>query len=170
MRGLPYAAAAIGMLAALTGCSEANCLNGPAGGAAGPSVVLERGHLGQQSWQLVAWEQGGLLGLALDGASQKTQYSGGLGFCAGPAAGFWLEAEGPAGSTFYYGPASAAAKYAVFTAPGHAPIIVPTRPIPQKDGLPSGRFFVADPPDSASAIWDVKLEDEARHTVPFTNF
>lgn len=48
------------------------------------------------------------------------------------------------------------------------PIIVPTRPIPQEDGLPAGRFFVADPPDSV--VWNVKLEDAAGHTVPFTNF
>jgi hypothetical protein len=170
MHGLRRAAAAIGMLAALAGCSAANCLNGGAGGAPGPAVVLQRGHLGRQSWQLVAWEQGGLLGLALDGASQKTQYSGGLGFCAGPAAGFWLEAEGPGESTFYYGPAPASAKYAVFTALGHAAIIVPTSPIPQEDGLPTGSFFVTDPPDSASVTWNVTFEDAAGHTIPFTNF
>ena len=170
MNGLRRAAAAIGMLAALAGCSEANCLNGGAGGAAGPTVVLERRDLGRQSWQLVAWEQGGLLGLALDGASQKIQYSGGLGFCAGPAAGFWLEVAGPGGSTFYYGPAPASARYAVFTAPGHAPVIVRTSPIPQQDGLPSGRFFVTDPPGSASVTWDVKLEDAAGHTVAFVEF
>ena len=170
MDGLRRTTAAIGMLAALTGCSQANCMNGGAGGAPGPAVALERGHLGRQSWQLVAWEQGGLLGLALDGASQKTQYSGGLGFCAGPAAGFWLEAEGPGDSTFYYGPAPASARYAVFTASGHAPVIVPTSPIPQEDGLPSGRFFVTDPPDSASVTWDVKLEDAAGHTVAFSDF
>jgi hypothetical protein len=170
MHGLRYAAAAIGMLAAVAGCSQGNCLNDGAGGAAGPVVVLERGHLGRQPWQLVAWEQGGLLGLALDGASQKIQYSGGLGFCAGPAAGYWLEAAGPADSSFYYGPAPAPAKYAVLTAPGYAPVIVPTRPIRPEDGLPSGRFFVADPPGPASVTWDVKLEDAAGHAVPFTDF
>lgn len=147
-------------LATLAGCS----------GAAGPTVVLERGYLGRQPWQLVAWEQGGLLGLALDGASQKNQYSGGVGFSAGPSAGFWMEETGPGDSIFYYGPASVSAKYAVFTARGYVPIIVRTRPIPQKDGLPSGRFFVADPPGPASVTWDVKLKDAAGHIVPFTDF
>lgn len=149
-------------LATLTGCGG--------DGAAGPTVVLEHGYLGQRQWQLVAWEQGGLLGLALDGASQKDQYSGGLGFSAGPSAGFWLEASGPGESIFYYGPASVSARYAVFTAPGYAPIVVPTRPIPREDGLPSGRFFVADPPGLASVVWDVKLKDAAGHIVSFTNF
>ena len=128
----------------LAGCGGApNCLSGGGGGSAGPTVVLQRGQLGQHPWQLVAWEQGGLLGLGLDGASQKNQYSGGLGFCSDPFAGFWLEAAGPEGSTFYYGPSPASAKYAVFTAHGHAPVTVATRPIPQEDGLPSGRFFVS---------------------------
>jgi hypothetical protein len=56
---------------------------------AGPTVVLERGHLGPWQWQLVAWEQDGQLDLGLDGASQKTQYSGGVGFSADPSAGNW---------------------------------------------------------------------------------
>lgn len=62
MDGLPRATAAtaaLGLLAALAGCSTANCLNGGAGATPGPAVTLERGHLGRQSWQLVAWEQGG---------------------------------------------------------------------------------------------------------------
>lgn len=156
-------------LATLAGCGGGSCL-AAGGGAAGPTVVLERGHLGRQPWQLVAWKQGGHLGLALDGVSQKTQYSGGVGFCAGPAAGFWLEGLGPGGSTFYYGPAPVSAKYAMLTARGHAPVIVPTRPIPQKDGLLSGRFFVADPPGPVSVSWNVMLKDATGHTVPFTDF
>jgi hypothetical protein len=171
-RGLQAARAGVLVLlslATLAGCGGESCLDG-GGGAAGPTVVLERGHLGQQPWQLVAWEQGGLLGLGLDGASQNSQYSGGVGFCAGPAAGFWLEGSGPGHSAFYYGPAPVSAKYAVLTASGYAPVIVPTRPIPQKDGLPSGRFFVADPPGPTSVSWDVMLKDAAGHTVRFTSF
>jgi hypothetical protein len=118
----------------------------------------------------VAWNQGGHLGLSLDGASQKRQYSGGVGFCAAPAGGFWMEGLGPQGSDFYYGPAPVSAKYAVLTARGHARVMVPTRLIPHKDGLPSGRFFVIDPPGAASVPWQVKLEDAAGQTVSFTDF
>jgi hypothetical protein len=66
-RGLQAAGA--GLLVLLSLATLAGC--GGGGGAAGPTVVLERGHLGRQPWQLVAWEQGGLLGLALDGASDE---------------------------------------------------------------------------------------------------
>ena len=61
-------------LATLAGCGGTSCLDAT-DGAAGPTVVLERGHLGRQPWQLVAWEQGGHLGLGLDGDSLKRQYS-----------------------------------------------------------------------------------------------
>ena len=156
-------------LATLAGCGGTSCLDA-GGGAAGPTVVLERGHLGRHPWQLVAWEQGGYLGLGLDGESLKQQYSGGVGFCRGPAAGFWLLASGPQGSDFYYGPAPVSATYAVLTVRGRAPVIVPTRPIPQKDGLPNGRFFVIEPPGPLSVVWKVTLKNASGHTVPFANF
>jgi hypothetical protein len=157
-------------LAAVAGCGGANCLSGPANGAAGPTVVLDHGYTGRQLWQLVAWEQGGLLALGLDGASRKVQYTSSLGFCSGPAAGFWMDGPGPGSSNFYYGPAPVAAKYVVLTAKGYAPVIVSTLPIPQEDGLPSGRFFIVDPPGPASVNWDVRLEDAAGRTVPFVDF
>ncbi len=86
----------LSILVTLAGCGGTSCLDAGTG-AAGPAVVLERGHLERHSWQLVAWEQGGHLGLGLDGDSQEHQYSGGVGFCAGPAAGFWLLASGQQG-------------------------------------------------------------------------
>jgi len=156
-------------LAALAGCGGTSCLDAGAG-AAGPTVVLERGRLGRQPLQLVAWEQGGYLGLGLDGDSLKRQYSGGAGFCPGPGAGFWLLAAGPEGSDFYYGPAPASAKYAVLATRGRVRVIVPTRPLPQKAGLPSGRFFVIDPPGPLSVIWSVTLKNAAGQTVPFAAF
>ncbi len=156
-------------LVTLAGCGAPSCLDAGTG-AAGPTVVLERGHLGRHPWQLVAWEQGGYLGLGLDGGSLKQQYSGGVGFCHDPAAGFWAQASGPQGSDFYYGPAPGPATYAVLTARGRAPVIVSTRPIPQKDGLPRGRFFILDPPGLPSVAWNVTLKDASGHTVPFANF
>jgi hypothetical protein len=108
--------------------------------------------------------------MGLDAASHKNRYSAGLGFCAGPAAGFWMEGLGPGNSTFYYGPAPASAAHAVLTARGYPPLIVPTRPLAREGGLPRGRFFVADPPGPPSVAWDVKLEDATGHEVPFANF
>lgn len=156
-------------LATLAGCGGASCPDAGSG-AAGPTVVLERGHLGRNPWQLVAWEQGGSSGLGLDGDSLKQQYSGGVGFCRGPAAGFWLVASGPHGSNFYYGPAPVPATYAVLTARGRSPVIVPTRTLPQKDGLPRGRFFIIDPLGPLSVVWNVTLKNASGHTVPFANF
>ena len=156
-------------LAMLAGCAGTSCA-GAGSGAAGPTAVLERGHLGRHPWQLAAWEQGGHLGLGLDGNSLKQQYSGGVGFCRGPAAGFWLLGSGPQGSDFYYGPAPGAATYAVLTARGRAPVIVPTRPIPHKDGLPGGRFFVIDAPGPLSVTWNVTLMNASGHAVPFASF
>lgn len=159
-------------LATLAGCggsSDASCLDS-GGGTAGPTIVIDRGHLGRQPWQLVAWKQGGHLALMLDGRTQKREYTGSVGFCSGPSGGFWMEGPGPGGSNFDFGPAPGSATHAVLTARGYAPVIVPTRPIPQKDGLPSGRFFITDPPGKASVWWNVALKDAAGHTVPFAEF
>jgi hypothetical protein len=160
-------------LATLAGCgggsSDASCLDS-GGGTAGPRIVIDRGHLGQQPWQLVAWIQGGHLGLALYFASQKKMDSGAVGFCGGPGAGFWMDGPGPDGSNVDYGPTPTAATHAVLTARGHAPVSVPTRPIPHEDGLPRGRFFIAGPPGKASVYWNVTLKDAAGHTVPFAEF
>ena len=153
----------------LVGCGSTSCLDA-GNGAAGPTVVLERGHLGRHPWQLVAWEQGGHLGLGLDGDSFKQQYSGGVGFCRGPSAGFWLLASGPQGSDFYYGPVPGSATYAVLTARGRALVVVRTRPMRQKDGLPRGRFFVIDPPGPLSLVWNVSLKNASGRTVPFADF
>jgi hypothetical protein len=137
--------------------------------AAGPTVVLQRDHLGRHLWQLVAWEQGGQLGLGVDGASQKAQYSAGVGFSASPSAGFWMAGLGPGNSNFCYGPAPASAKYAVLTAPAYLAIVVPTRPIPNKDGLPGGRFFVVGPCPVAASL-RVTLRDAAGRRVAFAAF
>jgi hypothetical protein len=146
----------------LAGCATGN--------AVGPTAVLERGHFGRWQWQLVAWEQGGQLGLALDGATPKTQYSGGVGFSADPSGGYWVTGLGPGNSEFDYGPAPSSAEFAVLTAPGHPAIVVPTRPIPHKDGLPSGRFFVVTLSPAAVPWWNVTLRDAAGRKVAFADF
>jgi hypothetical protein len=109
--------------------------------------------------------QGGHLGLGLYFPSQKKMDSGAVGFCGGPGAGFWMD-----DSNFDYGPTPVSATHAVLTARGYTPVSVPTRPIPQKDGLPRGRFFIVNPPGKASVYWNVTLKDAAGHTVPFAEF
>lgn len=142
-----------------------------AGCGGGGSVVLERGSVGQNKpWQLVASEQNGSLSLVLDGASQSVTYSGGVGFSAQPGAGFWMSGLGPGNSTFYYGPTPQLARYAVLTALGYAPIAVPTHPLPQENGLPSGRFFIVEPPALPNEVWNVTLRDSAGHQVAFSDF
>jgi hypothetical protein len=142
-----------------------------AGCGSGGSVVLERGSVGRNGpWQLVASEQDGSLSLTLDGASQSVQYSGAVGFSAQPSAGFWTSGLGPEDSTFYYGPAPQSARFAVLTASGFAPVIVPTRPLPEEGGLPEGRFFIVKPPGPDSLMWKVTLRDSAGHLVAFSDF
>lgn len=160
--GLRPVGAGLLVLMMLAGCGTGN--------AVGPAVVLERGHFGRWPWQLVAWEQGGQLGLAIDGATQTTQYSGGVGFSADPSGGYWVAGLGPGNSGFDYGPAPSSATFAVLTAPGHPAIVVPTRPIPHGAGLPSGRFFVVTPRPAAVPWWNVTLRDAAGHTVAFADF
>jgi hypothetical protein len=134
-------------------------------------VVIERGQLGPgESWQLVASEQADGLRLSLDGASTSLVYSSAESFSNRPRDGYWTGGAGPGHSTFYYGPAPSAATYAVFTAPGRQPLVVPTRPIPNSIGLPSARFFIVDPPGGAEVTWKVTLEDAAGHVIPFASF
>jgi hypothetical protein len=158
-------------LATLAGCgsSDAGCLDS-GGATAGPTVVIDRGHIGRQPWRLVAWMQGGHLGLGQYFGSRKRPYSGAVGFCTGPPSSLWMGTTAPDGSNFDYGPTPMSAKQVVLTARGYAPVIVPTQPIPRKDGLPRGRFFIADPPGTASVYWNVTLRDAAGHTVPFAEF
>jgi hypothetical protein len=118
----------------------ASLLAGCSGGSSGGSVVLERG----------PW--------------------GGVGFSAQPSAGFWAAGSGPGDSTFYYGPVPRSARYAVLTASGYAPVTVPTRPLPEKDGLPDGRFFIVEPPGPVSLTWNITLRDSAGHQVAFSDF
>ena len=133
-------------------------------------VVLERGHLAQnRPWQLAASEQGGKLGLYLENPSGG-DYSDAVGFTGDPGAGFWMEGSGPGSSVFYYGPVPAAAVTVRLSAPGRAPIRVPARLIPARDGLPRGRFFIVDPPGPPSVSWNVTLLDSAGHEVPFADF
>jgi hypothetical protein len=161
-RRLPAAGA---MLLALVGVGLL------AGCGTGGNVVLERGSMGRNGpWQLVASEQNGSLSLTLDGASQSVTYSGGVGFSANPDAGFWAAGLGPGNSTFYYGPTPSSARYAVLTASGYAPVIVATRPLPEESGLPSGRFFIVEPPGPTGVVWSVTLRDSAGRHVAFSNF
>jgi hypothetical protein len=133
-------------------------------------IVLERGHSAQnRPWQLRANEQGGQLGLYLDSPSGRG-YSGAVGFSAGPAAGFWAEGLGPAGSNFYYGPVPASAVMVRLTAPGYAPVLVRTRPFPSHAGLPHGRFFIMQPPGPAYVNWNVAPLDASGHKVAFADF
>ena len=133
-------------------------------------IRLERGYSAQnRPWQLRANEQGGRLGLYLESPSGYG-YSGGIGFAAGPAAGFWAEGLGPAGSNFCYGPVPASAVMVRLTAPGYAPILLRTRPFPSHAGLPHGRFFITQPPGSASVNWQVMPLDASGHKVAFADF
>jgi hypothetical protein len=160
-RGVLVAGAGMLALAALLA-------NGCTGGEA--KVILERGHTSQhQSWQLAASEQGGHLGLYLEELS-GTDYSGSVGFNGAPSAGFWMEGSGPGDSIYYYGPVPVKAVKVELRAPGYAPVLIPTRPIPDHDGLPHGRFFIVAPPGGASVNWHVTLLDAAGHKVPFANF
>jgi hypothetical protein len=134
-------------------------------------VVIERGQLGAgQPWQLVASEQADGLRLSLDGGSMSQVYSSAETFSDQPASRYWAGGPGPGDSTFYYGPAPATAQYAVFSAPGRQPLVVPTRPIPNSIGLPSGRFFIVRTPGRGNVGWRVILKDAAGHVVPFTSF
>jgi hypothetical protein len=136
----------------------------------GGRVVLERGSLGKNVWQLVAWEQNGQLVMELTGASEATSYSGAVGFDNSPGGGYWAGGLGPANSNFYYGPAPSAAEYAVLSSPGHRSLIVPTHPLPNQNGLPGGRFWIIDPPGPVSIVWQVTLRNRFGRPVSFVSF
>lgn len=158
---------AIFCLLVATGCA------GGAGAKAAltsKKIVLERGYSAQnRPWQLRANEQGGQLGLYLESPSGRG-YSGAIGFAAGPAAGFWAEGLGPAGSNFYFGPVPASAVMVRLTAPGYAPVLLRTSPFPSHAGLPHGRFFITQPPGSAYVNWHVMPLDASGHKVAFADF
>jgi len=155
--GVMFALSGVGLLA---GC-----------GGSGGNVVLQRGAEGRNGqWQLVASEQNGSLSLSLDGVSQSVTYSGTVGFSAKPGDGFFTAGLGPGDTTFCYGPTPERARYAVLTASGYRPVIVPTRPLPEEDGLPRGRFFIVKPPSPAGVAWNVTLRDSAGHQVAFADF
>jgi hypothetical protein len=97
-------------------------------------------------------------------------YSSAETFSNRPTSGYWSGGPGPGNSVFYYGPAPATARYAVFTASGRQPLVVLTRPIPDSIGLPSGRFFIVDPPGNGGVAWKVTLKDADGNVVPFTSF
>src|SRR5215475_13806885 len=133
-------------------------------------VILERGQTSRhQPWQLAASEQHGQLGLYLEKPSDDG-YSGAIGFNGDPADGFWMEGPGPGDSLYWYGPTPVQAVKVELRAPGYAPIVLPTRPIPARDGLPRGRFFIAAPPGPASVDWHETLLDAAGHKVLFADF
>lgn len=156
---------ALASLQAATGCASPQECAGR-----GEPTVLERGHSAQhQAWQLAASEHCGLLGLYLENSSRH-QYSGAEGFNGDPSGGFWMEGSGPGGSDFLYGPAPAAAVTARLSAARHVPILVPTRPLPVRAGLPRGRFFILQNPGPVSANWNATLLDSAGHKVAFTDF
>ena len=165
---------AVFCLLAATGCAGDAGANAVHAGAnatfTGEKIVLERGHSTQnRPWQLTANEQRGQLGLYLESPSGRG-YSGEVGFAAGPAAGFWAQGLGPAGSDFFYGPVPASAVMVRLTAPGRAPVLVRTRPFPFRAGLPHGRFFITQPPGSASVNWNVTPLDASGHKIAFTDF
>ena len=66
--------------------------------------------------------------------------------------------------------AYATAQYALFSAPGRPSLVVPTRPIPDSIGLPSGRFFIVRTPGRGNVTWRVTLKDADGHVVPFASF
>jgi hypothetical protein len=104
------------------------------------------------------------------GESTTSPYSRSVGFNSGGVAGYWETGPGPGESMFYYGPTPNSVEYATLTAPGYQPVVVRTMPLPRSGGLPSGRFFIAHPPASASVLWTVVLKDSAGHIVPFKDF
>lgn len=135
----------------------------------GPTVIA-RGQVAGHAWRLIAQEQGGQLSMEMVGKSTTVPYSGSVGFNKGGAAGYWEVGPGPADSMFYYGPAPNSVDHVILTAPGYKPVVVRTVPLPRNVGLPSGRFFIADPPGPASVIWNVSLRDSAGNIVPFQSF
>jgi hypothetical protein len=167
----PASPAARGMLfvlatlLALAGCADAKYPPGP-----GPRTVAERGHTaGGLSWQLTGWEQDGQLGLELDSPSGYS-YSASVGFAPGPGSLYWAEGPGPGNSIFYYGPVPSAAAMVRLSAPGYRTLLVRTAPIPSRDGLPHGRFFIVEPPGSAYVSWTVTPLNTAGQKVPFRSF
>lgn len=156
--------AALAVILALLGVPAVAGCSGQAS-----SVVLARGHAGMNKpWQLTASERSGTLGLYL-GPPKGASYSGAQGFDASPADGFWAEGAGPGNTIFYYGPAPASATQIRLSAPGHPSILVPTRPFPPDNGLPRGRFFIAEPP-GPTVSWNVTLLDAAGHRVASAKF
>jgi hypothetical protein len=167
----PGSSAACGMLFVLAtllaaaGCATAKNPPGP-----GPRTVVDRGHTaGGLSWQLTGWEQDGQLSLELDSPSGHS-YSGARGFAPGPSAGYWAEGGGPGNSIFYYGPVPSAATMVRLSAPGYHSLLVRTGPIPSRDGLPHGRFFILAPPGPANVNWTVTPLNTAGQKVPFRSF
>ena len=135
------------------------------------ALVLARGRDAQdQPWKLVVSDRrGARLSLLLESPSGHV-YSGGVGFAAGPAAGFWVEGSGPGRSDFFYGPAPAAAVTVRMSAAGYAPILLRASPLPSRPGLPRGRFFITQPPGPPGVEWRVTLLDASGHRVPFADF
>jgi hypothetical protein len=150
------------LLGALLGVLVSNISSGP--------TVIARGQVAGQAWRLIAWEQGGQLAMEIVGKSTTDPYSGSVGFNNGGVAGYWETGPGPANSMFYYGPTPNSVEYVTLTAPGYQPVVVRAVPLPRSGGLPSGRFFIADPPGPATVLWNVVLKDSAGHVVPFRNF
>jgi hypothetical protein len=135
----------------------------------GPTTIAD-GHVAGQAWRLIAWEQNGQLAMEMVGKSTTSLYSGSVGFNNGGVAEYWEVGPGPGNSMFIYGPTPNSAEYATLTAPGYQPVVVRTIPLPSSGGLPSGRFFIVDPPGPASVIWSVVLKDSAGRVVPFQDF
>lgn len=137
--------------------------------APGPTVIAH-GQVDGQVWRLIAWEQDGQLVMEMVGESTTAPYSGSMGFNNGGVGNYWENGSGPGDSMFYYGPTPNSVEYATLTAPGYRPVVVRTMPLPRSGGLPSGRFFIADPPSPPSVLWNVVLKDSAGHIVPFQDF
>lgn len=150
------------LIGVLLGISISNIAPGP--------TVIAHGQVAGQVWRLIAWEQDGQLAMEMVGESTTAPYSGSVGFNNGGVAGYWEVGPGPADSMFYYGPTPNSVEHVILTAPGYQPVVVRTMPLPRSGGLPSGGFFIADPPGPASVMWDVSLRDSAGRIVPFKNF
>ena len=136
----------------------------------GEKIVLERGHSTQnRPWQLTANEQRGQLGLYLESPSGRG-YSGGVGFAAGPAAGFWAARTRSGWVGLLLRASTSLSRHGASdrTRAGACPGA--DQAVPLRAGLPHGRFFITQPPGSASVNWNVTPLDASGHKIAFTDF
>jgi hypothetical protein len=146
-RSAGLGAAAV-LLAVLAGCGPA-----PPGSAVRPRVMLTSGVYHGVWWGVWAWSDGGTLCMAMAGHGgpsnanppERDADGGACGFARKPSYPHYYDSgPGPAGSYFSIGPLPLSA-IRIRVAAGR---ILPTRLLPQRAGLPAGRYWVEIVPAS----------------------